>query len=941
MTGLLEREREVEGLRAAIAEVEEGSGRAIAVEASAGLGKTRLLQEARRLCEAGGLKVLSARATELERDFPFALVRQLFEPELADLSPKEHGEALEGATAARGALGLAPGEGETDDPFAVLHGLYWVTAALAERQPLMLAIDDAHWADSGSLDYLGFLLPRLEELPLLLVVTVRPDEPDPSPNLSRVLLDPLVQHLRPAPLSSEATTTLLAEELERQPDSTFAATCHEVSGGNPFLLCELARNLLVQGVEPTSEQAELVREQVPERVEHAVLARLARLSPGAGDAARALAVLGDGSDLGLLAAMDGSDPESTIEAMDELRASAILDDGVKPRFIHPLVRNAVYADMSVGERSRSHAEAAELLRRRGASPERIGTQLLATEPRGSQATVETLVEAGNQALGSGAPRSAIAYLSRALQEPPSIELRAAVLDPLLTASTRAPDQTAFAAAEGEVLKEWARDPSVRSRWGIQLTILMAFSGRFDEAGSMLREAIEAAMSEGDVERAYQLQAQLSTLAAIFPSIPEVTGADQRLEIDPDSPTARLVAAMEARAAAVDGTAAEIADAAKRALGNNGSIFAEEPEVSAAVLAVMTLVGTDEIESARFGAERALAIAKESGGTPELTRARYLSGFVAWGEGNLIKAEADMRQAVDLARLAGLVPLTIVYTGPLVEVLIERDELDEAEAQLRAVGMLDGEVPAFSPGGVILLMRAHLRFEKGELERALEDVSVVSSEPVRSKMGLGPGASASPWTVRGLLALGRDEEARALVDELIPWARHLGAPSAVLHVARAAAFSRGGEEGIELLEEALAEATDSPRRLEVAYGLVDLGELLRREGRRADARVPLREGFDLARRCGAARIAKRANAELEATGETVRRYTPIGVESLTPSERRVADLAASGMTNRQIAQSLFVTVKTVEAHLSAAYDKLDIGSRRQLPDALRAGEPREP
>ena len=936
MTELLERAQEVAGLGAAIAEVDGGRGRAVAIEAGAGLGKTRLLQEARRMGEEAGLNVLFARATELERDFPFALVRQLFEAELASLSSQDRGATLEGATAARTALGLEPADGGTDDPFAVLHGLYWVTAAIAERQPLMLAIDDVHWADSGSLDYVGFLLPRLEELPVLLAMTVRPDEPDPPPSLGRVLLDPLGRHLSPAPFSSKATTALLAGELDRQPDPTFAATCHEVSGGNPFLLCELARNLVSQGIEPSAMQTGLVREQAPQRVGHTVLARLARLSPGAGEVAKTLAVLGDGSDLSLLTGMDGSDPEATSEAIDELRASAILDGGVSPRFIHPLVRNAIYADISVGQRSRSHLRAAALLRERGASPERIGTQLLATEARGAEATVETLIEAGNQALSSGAPRSAIAYLSRALQEPPPIELRAAVLDPLLTAIARAADQKAFAAAEGEVLDEWARDPSVRSRWGIQLTMMMAFSGRFDEAGSMLREAVEVASSEGDVERAYQLHAQLSTLAAIIPSIPDVTSADNRLEVDPDSPTARLVAAMEARAAAAHGTASEVADAAKRALGNNGSIFAEEPEVSAAALVVMALVATDEIESARFGAERALAIAEESGGTPELTRARYLGGFVAWGEGDLIKAEADMRQAVDLARLAGLLPLAVVYTGPLVEVLIERDELDEAEAQLRTVGMVEGEVPALSPAGMILLMRAHLSFEKGEFERALEDVSAISSEPVKSKMGLGPTASACPWTVRGLLALGRDEEARALVDEMIPWARHFGTSSGVLHVARAAAVSRGGKEGIRLLEGALAGAANSPRRLEVAHALADLGELLRREGRRAEARAPLREAFDLARRCGAARIARRANAELEATGVKVRRYAPIGFESLTPSERRVADLAASGMTNRQIAQSLFVTVKTVEAHLSAAYDKLDISSRRELAMALQQG-----
>jgi DNA-binding CsgD family transcriptional regulator len=933
VSGLLEREQEMEAMRAAIAEVETGRGCAVALEASAGLGKTRLLGEARAIATGSGMKVLSARATELERDFPFALVRQLFETELTALPAKQREGMLEGATAARAALGLEPADGETDDPFAVLHGLYWVTAAFAERQPLMLAIDDAHWADSASLDYLGFLLPRLEELPVLIGLTARPDEPNPPPSLGRILLDPLVQHLAPGPLSPAATTTLLAQELDRQPDSTFAATCHEVSGGNPFLLCELVHNLAAQGIEPTAVHAERIKDQVPDRVGQMILARMARLPHEAVTVARSLAVLGDDSDFGLIAAMDGSDSEAALGAADELRASAILDGGVSLRFIHPLVRNAIYADMSVGERSRAHAHAAALLRGRGASPEQVGTQLLATEGRGEKETVEALLEAGNQALASGAPRSAIVYLNRALREPPPTDLRAEVLDPLLTAISRAADQSAFAAVEGEVFDEWARNPSVRSRWGIQLTMMMAISGRFDEAGSMLGEAVEVAVSEGDAARAYQLQAQLSTLAAMIPSIPEATVADDEIEVDPDSPTGRLVAAMEARAAVAHGTATEIIAAAKRALGNNGSIFAEEPEVSAATVAVMTLVATDEIESARFGAERALAVAEESGGTPELTRAHYLSGFVAWGEGDMVTAEADMRQAIDLAQLAGLMPLVVVYSGPLIEVLIERDELDEAEAQLGAIGMAEGEVPALSPAGMTLLMRGHLRFERGEFERGWEDFQALSSEAVRAKMGLGPAASASPYAVRGLIAMGRDQEARALADEMMLYAQHLGTVSGLLHAARPLAVSRGGDEGVELLEAALAEAAGSPRRLEVAHALVDLGELLRRQGRRADARKPLREGFDLARRCGAARIAKRANVELEATGEKVRRYAPIGVEALTPSEHRVADLAASGMTNRQIAQSLFVTVKTVEAHLSAAYDKLDIDSRRQLPEAL--------
>src|SRR4051812_27126481 len=187
----------------------QGKGRAVAIEASGGMGKTRLLGEARAAGEREGLNVLSGRATELERDFPFALVRQLFEQHLANLSNEERENLLDGAGAARGALGLAPGM-EGHDPFAVLHGLYWVTAALAEHRPLLLAIDDAHWADAGFLDYLGFLLPRLEELPVLVATTVRTDEPDPPPGLGMVLMDPSLRHMPLTPLSPRGTSELLA-----------------------------------------------------------------------------------------------------------------------------------------------------------------------------------------------------------------------------------------------------------------------------------------------------------------------------------------------------------------------------------------------------------------------------------------------------------------------------------------------------------------------------------------------------------------------------------------------------------------------------------------------------------------------------------------------------------------------------------------------------------
>jgi DNA-binding NarL/FixJ family response regulator len=151
--------------------------------------------------------------------------------------------------------------------------------------------------------------------------------------------------------------------------------------------------------------------------------------------------------------------------------------------------------------------------------------------------------------------------------------------------------------------------------------------------------------------------------------------------------------------------------------------------------------------------------------------------------------------------------------------------------------------------------------------------------------------------------------------------------------RALGMAIEGPERIDVLREAADLLQDSPARLDRAYALTDLGGALRRANHRAEAREPLREGLELARRCGAAGLAKRAYDELAATGERVRRYTPIGVESLTPSERRVAEMAATGLTNRQIAQSLFLTIKTIETHLAAAYDKLGIRSRQQLAVAL--------
>jgi len=322
----------------------------------------------------------------------------------------------------------------------------------------------------------------------------------------------------------------------------------------------------------------------------------------------------------LAAELTEIDPGQTASAADELRAASILDSGASLRFIHPLARNAVYVEIPAGERAQAHARAAALLHDHGAGSEQIATQLLSTEGREDQATVARLIDAGKRALDNGAPRSAIAYLTRALREPPEDGFRAAVLEPLITASFRAADYAAFAAVEADVLAELKGDPALLGRWAIQLTMTMALGGRFEEVASLLEEAVEAAVAEGDVLRAFQLEAQMRTIAVLVPSVPEVDLSRYVDQIEQDSPAGRLAAAMEARTAIVNVKAAEAVEAAKRALGNDAVIFAEEPELAAATTSVMILIAADELDPARCAVERALEIARERDATPGLAQA---------------------------------------------------------------------------------------------------------------------------------------------------------------------------------------------------------------------------------------------------------------------------------------------------------------------------------
>ena len=413
---LVERDREVALLDGLLQEATLGEGRAVLIEGPPGIGKSRLLAEFRRRAVAEGAHVLNARAGELEREFPFGVVRQLFEGVVTDP------DALAGAAAAARVVFASPENGTPtgDASFAALHGLYWLTLNLAAERPLLLEIDDLHWCDRPSLRFLAYLVRRLEGQPVLVSASVRTgDAPTDAALMAEIANDPATAHVRPGPLSEEAVGELVAKRLGAEPDAAFRQACHGTTGGNPLLVRQLLNALETDHVRPDAAHADVVRAIGSRAVSSSVLLRLARLPGEAATVARAVAVLGESAELPTVAALSGLDEAQVAGAMAALARAEILRPEPPPGFVHPLVRDAVYTGLPLGERELLHARAAGVLRERGAPLDQVAGQLMLTPGRGDAAVARLLHEAGNAAMSRGAVDSSVGYMQRALEEPPA------------------------------------------------------------------------------------------------------------------------------------------------------------------------------------------------------------------------------------------------------------------------------------------------------------------------------------------------------------------------------------------------------------------------------------------------------------------------------------------------------------------------------------------
>ncbi len=929
---LLERDRELELLDTAIDETASGRSGLVVVEGAPGIGKTRLLAEARARAAPAGLTPLTARCGELEREFAFGVVRQLFEAMFVDSSARER--ALAGpAVAAQHIFGITGQAGDEwaygggDPSFASLHGLYWLVLNMSAERPLMLAVDDLQWCDKASLRFLAYLVRRLEGLPVLIACSLRASESTVNESLlAEIAVDPMGLGIRPRPLSRPAVTALVSERLGAESDEAFSAACETATKGNPLLLVELAKALEAEHVIPDARHVGMVADVGPRAVSRAVLVRLARLGHDALAVARAVSVLGEGAALSLVAAMAGVDNERSSSGLEALLGAEILRLKPELSFVHPLVSAAVYQEMAPVQRGREHKRAAGLLIEAGVHVEQVAAHLLAVPPGGEAWVVDFLVRAGEDAMRAGAPDSAAAYFKRALAEMPVGEQRARVLRELGRAEllTRGPDAAKHLMEAYETLT----DPIERGLVAQTLARALLLTRQSAAAAAIAaRAAAEVPPHLTDL----QTDLKCAEAMATFVSGRRTEALDwlRSLSMKPvgNNVSAKMLATMVAREATFAGGSSETCSRlASEALAGGQLVAADNG--FAAIVAITTLARADR-EEALEAWQSSLTEAHRRGSLLAKCGISLGMGFTLYRRGELTDAEHWLRTAIDEYALWGLPrnrPMTHCVSL-LSLVLLEQGELAAARRELERVAD-----PGDSSEGARYRLNSQL--ELLIAERAFDRGRAVADDFARRFSHLHNPVD-TPWRSLKAIALhglGCDEDALVLAWDDLRLAQQWGAPGTVTRALRVLGTLER-EDGIGHLHDAVASVSGSSARLEHAKALAALGHSLRHARRERESRLPLREAIELAQRCGARGLVDYARAELHAAGGRPRSTALKGVDSLTASERRVAELAAGGHTNREIAQALFITPKTVEMHLGNTYRKLEIVSRRQLAATL--------
>ena len=938
---LVGRTREREALDDVLARLAAGTGGlVVAVEGEPGIGKSRLLAELAERAAPDCL-VLGAAASEFEDDLPYAIWTEALDAHLRELDDRRRTRlGIEDPAALAPILPALGGPDGGADRHRLHRALRDLLERLAAPRPLVLWLDDLHWADPGSLDALAALVHRPAAGAVLLAVAAREGQlPQPvATALAAATRQDRVTRLVLAPLDEAEAAELVGGDV---------AAIYAASGGNPFYLEQLARSRGNAGPVPSTVgrsrgNVGAVEAAVPEAVALALAAELADLPPQTRRVLEAASVVGDPFDPALAAEVAELQEAEALAALDDLLARTLVRPASAARrfaFRHPVVRHAVYQGVPGGWRLAAHTRAAAALERRGAGIVARAHHVEHAADLGDAAAADVLLEAARELQGP-APASAARFHAAALRLVPGggahRPRRAAIQIALAEAQSAAGRADAARATLLDALAE-ARDPAERQALTVRVANAEFWLGHSEEALQRLYVALGDLPAEPSDDRV-RLHNSLGLTVMLGCNYDEARAhasdslADAVALGDPVLQAAALGLGAFALAASRPGP--DAAAALARATGAFGQLA--EPDLMRRLPGVWMLAWS---ESALGRFEAALELLRRAGRLAGASGRELVLVLVSLGSvrplrerGRLAEAMAMGEEAVDRARLSGAPQQLVAAYSALSTARLAAGDVSAALREAEDAAAIDAPHDfhrAAQPGWCLgAALTAAGNAERGEaamleafggaaMPRVIPaERPAAAADLVEAQLAAGELAAANETLRYGVAAAGEAGTA---------WA------AATIARARAAVLLTEGQadEAVAAADEAVEAATP----FAVALARLAQGRALAATGDRAAAIAALSEAEAMLDGFGALRRRDEAVRELRKLGHRVVRAARDGTDgpfgALTAREREIAQLVASGRTNREVAEQLVLSAKTIEAHLRNIYAKLGVRSRVEL------------